>query len=100
MRRTKIVCILGPATASEDRIRELVESGMDGMDIIKRGQGETNRIRGVFNDDHFLIYANGELLLDIWDNTLEEGIIGLVVGNQRSDDGAEFRFNDFAITWP
>src|SRR6266567_8518707 len=29
MRRTKIVCTLGPATASESRIRELVDSGMD-----------------------------------------------------------------------
>ncbi|MGW5729520.1 pyruvate kinase [Nocardia beijingensis] len=29
MRRTKIVCTLGPATATEDSIRELVESGMD-----------------------------------------------------------------------
>ncbi|MFD6393606.1 pyruvate kinase [Nocardia sp. NPDC055029] len=29
MRRTKIVCTLGPATATQDRIRELVESGMD-----------------------------------------------------------------------
>ncbi|MFI9534535.1 pyruvate kinase [Nocardia fusca] len=29
MRRTKIVCTLGPATATEERIRELVESGMD-----------------------------------------------------------------------
>ncbi|WP_458683381.1 pyruvate kinase, partial [Prescottella equi] len=29
MRRTKIVCTLGPATASGDRVRELVESGMD-----------------------------------------------------------------------
>ncbi|MBF4999790.1 pyruvate kinase [Nocardia sp. BSTN01] len=29
MRRTKIVCTLGPATATEDRIRELVDSGMD-----------------------------------------------------------------------
>ncbi|NMN94978.1 pyruvate kinase [Antrihabitans stalactiti] len=28
-RRTKIVCTLGPATATDDRIRELVESGMD-----------------------------------------------------------------------
>ncbi|WP_084423518.1 pyruvate kinase [Rhodococcoides kyotonense] len=28
-RRTKIVCTLGPATATSDRIRELVESGMD-----------------------------------------------------------------------
>ncbi len=29
MRRTKIVCTLGPATATEERIRELVDSGMD-----------------------------------------------------------------------
>src|SRR5689334_689448 len=29
MRRTKIVCTLGPATATGDRIRELVDSGMD-----------------------------------------------------------------------
>ncbi|MCF8786224.1 pyruvate kinase [Rhodococcus ruber] len=29
MHRTKIVCTLGPATATGDRIRELVESGMD-----------------------------------------------------------------------
>ncbi|ORM33853.1 pyruvate kinase [Williamsia sp. 1135] len=28
-RRTKIVCTLGPATATDDRVRELVESGMD-----------------------------------------------------------------------
>ena len=28
-RRTKIVCTLGPATASEDKIRELIVSGMD-----------------------------------------------------------------------
>ncbi|WP_016881993.1 pyruvate kinase, partial [Rhodococcus sp. DK17] len=29
LRHTKIVCTLGPATATGDRIRELVESGMD-----------------------------------------------------------------------
>ncbi|WP_241032092.1 pyruvate kinase [Rhodococcus pseudokoreensis] len=29
LHRTKIVCTLGPATATGDRIRELVESGMD-----------------------------------------------------------------------
>src|SRR4051812_31642263 len=28
-RRTKIVCTIGPATASPDRIRELVQAGMD-----------------------------------------------------------------------
>lgn len=84
----------------EDGEYEFIETGIDEEDVIKRGLGETNRIRGVCNDNHFLIFANGELLLDTWDDTLEEGIIGLVVGNQRSDSGAEFRFNDFAITWP
>ena len=69
-------------------------------EIIRKGQGETNRIRGVCNGNHYLIYANDELLLDVWDSTLEEGIVGLVVGNQRTGSGAEFRFNDFAITWP
>ena len=67
---------------------------------IRRGQGVTNRIRGVCNDDHFLIYANGELILDVWDDTLKNGIVGLVVGNQHTDSETEFRFNDFAITWP
>jgi hypothetical protein len=84
----------------EDGEYSFIETGMDEMNIIHSGLGETNRIRGVCNDNHFLIYANGELLLDTWDNTLEEGIIGLVVGNQRSGSEAEFRFNDFAITWP
>jgi hypothetical protein len=79
---------------------EFVESGIDETGVIKKGQGETNRIRGVCNDNHFKIYANGELLLDAWNDTLEEGIIGLVVGNQRSDSGAEFRFNDFSVSWP
>ena len=29
MRRTKIVCTLGPATASREKIRELIQAGMD-----------------------------------------------------------------------
>ena len=28
-RRTKIVCTLGPATATPDRLRELIQAGMD-----------------------------------------------------------------------
>ena len=84
----------------EDAEYEFVETGIDGTGSIKRGQGETNRIRGVCNGNHFMIYANGELLLDAWDNTHEVGIIGLVVGNQQSGNRSEFRFNDFAVTWP
>jgi len=79
---------------------EFLESGIDETGIIDRGLGETNRIRGVCNGNHYMIYANGELLLELWDDTQEEGVVGLVVGNQRSDLGSEFRFNDFAITLP
>jgi hypothetical protein len=79
---------------------EFIETGMDDNDSIRKGQGNTNRIRGVCNGNHFLIYANGDLMLDVWDSTLENGIIGLVVGNQGSGRGAEVRFNEFAITWP
>ena len=79
---------------------EFIETGMDDKSVILNGQGATNRIRGICNGNQYLIYANGELLLDVWDCTLEEGIIGLVVGNQRTGSGSEFRFNDFVITWP
>jgi hypothetical protein len=84
----------------EDGEYEFVETGVDEDGMIRRGQGVTNRIRGVCNDDHFLVYANGELMLDVWDDTLENGIIGLVVGNQHTGSRTEFRFNDFVITWP
>lgn len=84
----------------EDGETEFLETGMDEAEIINRGQGQTNRIRGVCNGGHFLIYANGDLLLDTWDDSLEEGIIGLVVGKKGTDGRAEFRFNDFAVTYP
>lgn len=84
----------------DDGEYEFVETGVDEDGIIQRGIGVTNRIRGVCNDDHFLVYANGELMLDVWDDTLENGVVGLVVGNQHTGNGTEFRFNDFAITWP
>ena len=84
----------------DDGDYEFLQTGIDENSIIQRGQGETNRIRGVCNGGHFLIYANGELLLDAWDDTLDEGIVGLVVGNKRTGGRAEFRFNDFAVTYP
>jgi hypothetical protein len=84
----------------DDGEYEFLDSGMDESGAIKIGTGETNRIRGVCNGGHFLIYANGELLLDTWDDTHTGGIIGLVVGNKKSSNRAEFRFNDFAVTYP
>ncbi len=78
---------------------KFLETGMDETGAIRRGMGQTNRLRGVCNNGKFLLYANSELLLDTWDDTLSSGIIGLVVGNQ-NNSGGEFRFNDFAVTYP
>ena len=46
-RRTKIVCTLGPATATPDRIRELVAAGMD---VARLNFSHGNR------DDHKRVY--------------------------------------------
>ncbi|NMH81714.1 pyruvate kinase [Pseudonocardia xinjiangensis] len=46
-RRTKIVCTIGPATATPDRIRELVEAGMD---VARLNFSHGNR------DDHKRVY--------------------------------------------
>jgi len=78
---------------------EFLKTGMDNTGAIQQGMGQTNRIRGICNGGHFLIYANGELLLDTWDDTLTSGIVGLVTGNKQNS-GSTFRFNDFAITYP
>ncbi len=66
MRRTKIVCTLGPATATDERICELVESGMDvarlnfshgehkdhkdNYDRVRRASDKTGRAVGVLAD--------------------------------------------------
>ena len=47
-RRTKIVCTLGPATASDERLKELVESGMD--------VARMNFSHGT-HEDHAAVYA-------------------------------------------
>ncbi|MGI9001203.1 MAG: pyruvate kinase [Pseudonocardia sp.] len=46
-RRTKVVCTIGPATASPDRIRELVQAGMD---VARLNFSHGNR------DDHKRVY--------------------------------------------
>ncbi|MEU4323393.1 pyruvate kinase [Nocardia fluminea] len=88
MRRTKIVCTLGPATATQDRIRELVESGMDvarlnfshgdhadhadNYKMVRAASDETGRAVGILADlqgpkirlgrfaDGKTVWANGE----------------------------------------
>ncbi len=84
----------------EDGEYDFLDSGMDEQGIIHPGEGETNRVRGVCNGSHLSLYANGQLVLDLWDETLESGIIGLAVGNKRSAGGTDILFQDFAVTYP
>ncbi|MET9500124.1 pyruvate kinase [Streptomyces sp. NPDC006622] len=100
MRRAKIVCTLGPATDSYDRIKSLVEAGMDVARLnlshgdhseheeryrhVRQASDETGRSVGTLADlqgpkirlGHF---AEGPVLLERGDTftvTVEEGITG------------------------
>ncbi|MFC9289703.1 pyruvate kinase, partial [Streptomyces sp. NPDC057052] len=100
MRRAKIVCTLGPATDSYDRIKSLVEAGMDVARLnlshgdhaeheeryrhVRKASDETGRSVGTLADlqgpkirlGHF---AEGPVLLergDAFTVTVEEGVAG------------------------
>lgn len=48
MRRAKIVCTIGPATASPEKLRELVDAGMD-VARINRSHGEQSEHEAVYH---------------------------------------------------
>ncbi|ANC30329.1 pyruvate kinase [Isoptericola dokdonensis] len=48
MRRAKIVCTIGPATASPEKLRELVDAGMD-VARINRSHGEKSEHEAVYH---------------------------------------------------
>ncbi|MDO8144972.1 MULTISPECIES: pyruvate kinase [Isoptericola] len=48
MRRAKIVCTIGPATASPEKLRELVDAGMD-VARINRSHGEQSEHENVYH---------------------------------------------------
>ncbi len=73
-RRTKIVCTLGPATATPDRIRELVAVGMD---VARLNFSHGNR------DDHKRVY---ELVREAADT--EGRAVGILADLQGPEDPA------------
>ncbi len=78
---------------------EFLKTGLDENDIIK-GDGDTNRIQGVCMDDRLILYINDMLMLEIVDDDLTEGIVGLVAGNRLSGVGIDVSFDNFALLWP
>jgi pyruvate kinase len=77
-RRTKIVCTIGPATASPERIRELVQAGMD---VARLNFSHGNR------DDHKRVY---EMVRDAADG--EGHAVGILADLQ----GPKIRLGRFA----
>jgi pyruvate kinase len=77
-RRTKIVCTIGPATATPDRIRELVQAGMD---VARLNFSHGNR------DDHKRVY---EMVRDAADAE------GHAVGIMGDLQGPKIRLGRFA----
>jgi len=84
----------------ENNESEFLASGIDEDEIIQRGLGKTNRVRGVCSGEKLTLYANGKLLLEVMDDSLTKGDVGLLVGNQMSGVGMDVLFDNFAVIWP
>ena len=84
----------------EEGEMEFLGIGIDSNNIINNGIGETNKIRGVCSDEKLSLFANDQQLLELEDDSLTEGEVGLVVGNQFSDVGIDVIFDNFALISP
>lgn len=79
---------------------EFLGSGTDEAGIIRRGFGETNRVRGVCSDERLTLFANDQLLLEVSDSSYADGDVGLVAGNRVSGADLDVLFDNFAILVP
>jgi hypothetical protein len=83
-----------------DNEKEFIDSGIDASEIIHRGLGEKNRIRGICLGETMTLYTNGEKLLEVTDETHTNGGVGIIAGNQLSGIGAEILFDNFVVFEP
>jgi hypothetical protein len=60
--------------------------------------GEVNRLRVVGEGGHFTFYVNGDLVTEIDDETLAQGIVGVLAEAYDEDSpGATFEFSNFSL---
>jgi pyruvate kinase len=89
MRKTKIVCTIGPASESIEKLTELMEAGMNVSRLnFSHGDFEEHGARIInIREASAKLNKNVAILLDtkgpeIRTNTMENGAIELVVGNE------------------
>jgi len=70
--------------------------GWESSAAIYTGLGVTNRIRVVCSGSQFSFYANGAHLLDLFDDTLDRGNIGVAAGSFE-ESGVVVRFDDLKV---
>jgi hypothetical protein len=84
----------------ENGEKEFIEYGIDENGIIIQGEGETNRVKGLCLGESIVLFANGEELLEVTDNTHISGGVGVIAGNQLTGIGLEILFDNFVIVEP
>ena len=66
MKRTKIICTLGPASTDEDVLRQLIRGGMDIARFnFSHGSYEEHAARfaqDAFMNDYFRVYTSGDIV--------------------------------------
>lgn len=71
---------------------------MDFSEQINRGKGE-NKLQAVCHKDRLSLFVNETMLLQVQDNSLAYGDVGLIVGNF-AEPGVDVLFDDFIVVSP
>jgi hypothetical protein len=77
-----------------------LRQGTDQSGAINTGNNAVNRIAGECIDERLTLYANGEKITDVVDNSLNTGDIGLVSGNKYQGVGMDSAFDNFVLIRP
>lgn len=76
----------------------IAQEHMDFSELINRGRDE-NALQGVCQGDRLSLFVNGTRLLQVQDDSLAYGDVGLVVGNF-AEPGVNVLFDDFIVVSP
>jgi hypothetical protein len=79
---------------------EWLEEDIDETGVINTGDGAENRVTGECLDEQLTLFVNGEKIADALDDTLSDGVIGLVAGNQFGTMGVDAAFDNFVLIEP
>jgi hypothetical protein len=88
----------GIAKYSNNALTFLGDGKMPSSEVIKQGQA-VNQIRGDCLGSTLSLWVNGEKLLEVTDDALSEGDVGLVTGS-KVEPGTEIVFDNFILYAP